>query len=276
MNVLSKAEEKHIINRVARSAKELEEAYSLVHNEYKRVGLVAKRYKASRLRISILNANPETTTFVATYRSNVIATVTVIPDSPLGLPMEKVYKKEIDALRKQRLKLVEVSQFAISASLFPKGWYSLFNFDKLIFIFRLFKVVLDYVKYVAKVDEVCICVMPCHEYLYNFIQFKNFLKKPKRYPAGNNKLVIAKHLSLNTVEDRFRLRKGLYSIFFGKKTPPDALKGKRAFTKQDLEHFFVKRTDVFQKASPERMAFIRQCYPAGMVDDILFKHGIEK
>lgn len=267
--------EKIIVNHVARSARELEDAYSLVHREYKTIGLVRKSYKKSRLRISIFNANPDTTTFVAKYRSRVIATVTVIPDSPLGLPMDKIYKKEMDVLRRKKLKLVEVGQFATDTSLFPKGWFSLFNFNKLIFILRLFKVVLDYLTYEAGVDEICINMVPGHERLYDLLMFENLVKKPRRYSSVNNRVVIAKHLTIGTIENRARrVKKGLYTIFFGKKTLADAFRGKYTLTKKDLEHFFVKRANIFERATPERVAFIKKCYPAGMVDDILNRYGI--
>jgi len=69
------------IYRVARTREEIEGVLSLVYKEYQRKGYIPKGYK-SKLRISIYNALPLTTTFVAKEGSKVLAGVTLIPDSP--------------------------------------------------------------------------------------------------------------------------------------------------------------------------------------------------
>ena len=165
---------KEIIYRIARTKEELEQAFSLVYKEYASRGYIPKHYK-SKLRLSLYNALPSTATFVAKQGRKVVATVTLIPDSPIGIPMDKIYKKEVDSLRKKGRRVAEVSQLAIDSRLFPKGWFSMFNFAKLIFVFKLFKLVLDYGLEIEKLNDFCIAINPKHQHLYKFLGFEELL-----------------------------------------------------------------------------------------------------
>ena len=89
--------------RAARSKEELQKAYSLVYKEYLKRKYVTENQ--SGLRISIHNALPETTTFVGIADSEVLATATVIVDSPLGLPMDKIYSDDLKKIRKKGKKI---------------------------------------------------------------------------------------------------------------------------------------------------------------------------
>ena len=85
--------------RVARDTDELEEAFALVYREYLRKGYTDKN--SSGLRLSLHNALPDATTFIALSEKNVIiATATIVPDSFLGLPMDSIYYDELNRLRR--------------------------------------------------------------------------------------------------------------------------------------------------------------------------------
>lgn len=254
------------IYRVARSRQELEGAFSLVYKEYLARGYIPKGYK-SRLRVSLYNALLSTTTFIAKQKNKVVAGVTLIPDSPLGVPMDKIYKEELDTLRKQGCRISEVSQLSIDSSLFGRSFFSMFNFNKLIFIFRLFKVVLDYALEVDKLTDLCIAVNPKQQFLYKFIYFEQF-GALKYYGSVNRAPAIALRLRLRGLDEKARSRMGLYKIFFGKKTDPQLLEGKFKLRPKDLEYFFLKKSDVFKKASAQQLAHIRSYYPAKQMDKI--------
>ncbi|MFC1808176.1 hypothetical protein ACFL0T_07440 [Candidatus Omnitrophota bacterium] len=249
-----------IVYRVARSRKELEEAFSLVYREYTCRGYTPKHYK-SKLRLSLYNALPGTTTFIGLIGKRVVSTVTLVPDSELGIPMDKLYKKEVDKIRKKKRRVAEVSQLAVDGKIFPKGWFSMFNFSKLIFIFRLFKLVLDYSVDVLKLDNLCIAVNPRHQYLYKFLGFIE-IGKLKYYGTLNRAPAIAKTIDLNTAEERSKSRRGLYKIFFSKKTPASMFAKKFKLKDQDIDYFFSKKSDILAKASSFHRSVIESCYPA--------------
>ena len=85
--------------RVARSRDELAQAFHLVYEEYLKQGYIHEH--PSKMRLSLHNLVPETTTFIAKVDSTVVATATVIPDSPLGLPMDELYREELAGLATQ-------------------------------------------------------------------------------------------------------------------------------------------------------------------------------
>ena len=251
--------EEKIVYHIARTRDELEQAFSLVYKEYAFKGYIPSGYK-SKMRISLYNALPSTTSFVAKRGKTVLATVTLIPDSPMGIPMDKIYSKELLSFRNRKLRIAEVSQLSIDSSIYPKGWFSMFNFSKLIFVFKLFKLVFDYSRLVDKIDELCIAVNPKHQYLYKFIFFEIF-GKLKYYGSVNKAPALALHLSINKgLEEKSKRRIGVNKIFYGSTTSPEVFKGKFIFKKSDLEYFFIKKSNLFKQAEQKQLNYLRKCY----------------
>jgi len=257
------------IYRVARTRKELEGAFSLVYKEYLRKGYIPKDYR-SRIRISLFNASPLSTTFVAIQGKRVVAGVTLVPDSPLGIPMDKIYKREVDNLREQGRRVAEVSQLAIATDLFGEGFFSMFNFKKLIFVFRLFKCVLDYAMDVEKLTDLCIAINPKQQNLYKFLYFEQF-GGLKYYGSVNHAPAVAFRLNLEGAQERARSKKGLYKIFFGEKTNHQLFEKKVKLNQQDLEYLFVKKSEIFEKATKEQLDLIKGSYPLYDIDRMLIK-----
>lgn len=259
--------------RVARTRKELKEAFELVFKEYYKKGYIPPGYR-SKMRISLYNALPDTTTFVVLNEDKrVCATCTLIPDSPLGIPMDKIYKKEVDKIRIKNRKVAEVSQLATDSQLFPRKYFSMFNFDKLIFLFKLFRTVLQY-SYKINLNDLCIAVNPRHQYLYKFINFKT-IGGIKYYGSVNKAPAVALRLNLNTLEKEIKDKPGIYKIFFKDKTPEESFQNKVKFTLSDFEYFFIKKSDHFEKASKRELKYIQKVYPQFTLNDILKKIGRE-
>jgi len=257
----------NIVYKVAQTRKELEDALSLVYKEYLRRGYIPKGYK-SNIRLSVYNSLPSTTTFVAKQGKRVVAGVTLIPDSPLGLPMDKLYKRELDKLRKEGCRVSEVSQLAIDMSLFGASFFSMFNFNKLIFIFRLFKLVLDHTLDVDRLTDMCIVINPKHQFLYKFIFFEE-MGPLKYYGLVNRAPALAFRLRLTGLAERAKNRKGVYRIFFGGKTDPKLFKGKVKLSPKDLKYLFVEKSDIFEKATKKQLEFIKRSYRNKAVDRII-------
>ncbi|MBU2102994.1 MAG: hypothetical protein ABH865_09275 [Candidatus Omnitrophota bacterium] len=247
-----------VIYRVARTRDELEGVYALVYKEYLRRGYIPKGY-SNNLRLSLYNALPDTTTFIAKQQRTLAATVTLVPDSKLGILMDKLYKNEVDVLRSQGRRVAEVSQLAINSAFFPQGLFSMFNFNKLIFLFKLFRQVLDYAFFVEKLTDLCIAFNPRHQHLYRFLQFEQI--GGLKYYGAFHSPAIAMHLDLTRVQEKAKKRKGLYKIFFSGKPDLSAFKGKYHITPEDLEYFFIKKSDIFKKASKVELGALKCYYP---------------
>ena len=101
----------NFVIKVADTQEELEEAYRLLHNCYVDLRLMHKH--ASILRCNVYSFLPETTTLIAKYKGEVVGSVTLIKDSPVGLPSDQEYKSENDRYRAEGFSLVEVSALAV-------------------------------------------------------------------------------------------------------------------------------------------------------------------
>jgi len=246
--------------RVARTREEVEESYSLVYKEYLKRGYLNE--DASKMRVSPYNMLPQTTTFIGIVGKNVISTATVIVDSPLGLPMDEIYHNELIPVREAKKKICEISMLASDSELFSSGVSMMLNAKKMFFIFFLFKLILDYCKEVMDLDYLCITINPKHKMTYDLLFFKD-LGGLKTYHFANEAPAIAKYLDLHTIEDNCKNndKTGLFKMFFSGNTDPEKFKGKFAFTPDDLRYFFIERTGMLKKASPEQLTYLKQCYP---------------
>ncbi len=77
-----------IVLRPVASFEELQSAYKLVYQTYLRNGYTAPN--PSEMRFSYFNALPDAVTFVGVLRERVIATMSLLPDTSAGLPMDQV------------------------------------------------------------------------------------------------------------------------------------------------------------------------------------------
>jgi hypothetical protein len=264
--MLNKHEKKAIKKveyKIASTRKELEGAYKLVYRSYLASNLT-KAYRCP-IRLSIFNALPETTTFIAKYNGEVIGTATMIIDTCMGLPMDKIYKKELDRFRKNSKQIAEISMLGTSHDFFVERAFSLLNAKKMVFLFKLFKLILDYALYKTRINDVCIAVHPKHAKLYQLLQFKGF-GALKYYESVNKKPAQGFHQDLNKTKEWMSSKKdimaaSLYKIFFGTKTPDKVLNKKFEFSESDLKYFFVKKSDVFKNAGLQRINQIKKFYP---------------
>jgi hypothetical protein len=99
-----------ITYRIAATREQREAAFRLVYASYLRGGLGdINRYQ---MRVTPYHLLPTTETFIAEYRGQVIFTMSLVIDGDLGVPMEGLYADEIAELRRQGLKVGEISCLA--------------------------------------------------------------------------------------------------------------------------------------------------------------------
>ena len=96
--------------KVADSPTERRDAFGLVYDQYLKTGLTEPN--AHRVRVTPYHLLPTTHVFVAYNRGEIAATMTLVGDGALGLPMESIYGDEVQERRAQGLRLCEVSCLA--------------------------------------------------------------------------------------------------------------------------------------------------------------------
>ncbi len=83
--------------KIATTAWERLQAHELLHDAY--VGRKIARRSATGLRVPLHALLPTTTVFVGVREGRVLGTISLVEDSPLGLPLEEAYPAELARLR---------------------------------------------------------------------------------------------------------------------------------------------------------------------------------
>ncbi|MGD8716443.1 MAG: hypothetical protein PVG70_17960, partial [Desulfobacterales bacterium] len=103
------------IIRVANTLEHRQRAYKYIHKIYSKIGYTNNG--SGNLRFSIFDALPDTTTLLAEdSKGNIDGVLTLVSDSPIGLPSERQYKEEIRQLRSEDRKIIEIVSFGIERS----------------------------------------------------------------------------------------------------------------------------------------------------------------
>jgi hypothetical protein len=248
--------------KIAETRDELIQAFGLVYAEYLRCGYIRSEH-ASRLSYNIYNYLPQTCVFVFKSYLDVVSTLTQIFDSPMfGLPMDCLYRRELDQLRGQDRLVVELSALTT-----PKEsrWRNLIVF--------LCRAMFHYSLYTG-VNDLCIMVNPKHVNFYKTIfLFDDF--GPERFYDKVGAPAVALRLNLDHVEEKLRetylpldFDCDLFSFFYrtnrfagDARCGPD---GVRKLSPLDLEtvlHLHEQRPDILVSLSPPQREYVCSVYP---------------
>jgi len=246
---------------IARTTDEILQAYRLVYDNYLKSGYIDQH--PSLMRYGPHNALPSTVTFVAKLGEKVVTTATVVFDSPLGLPMEAIYRDELDALRKQGSRLCEVTMLADRRRAGMRTIPS---------ILRLFRLIVPYAMRFEKATDIVITVNPTHAAFYSkYLLFEDLAGK-KDYPSVKNAPAVARRVNLTNVQKKDK-RPEVYKFFMGYSPSDDTFAGKKGFTQDELRDLFVVRRNVFPSMSEAALAWIRSQYNGFDFDAILAPTG---
>jgi hypothetical protein len=191
--------------RLATEQFELESAFRLVYETYLEGGLT--RPHPSRQRVSRYHLLPTTHVLVARCDARILATVTLVEEGNLGLPMESLYGPAIDALRGPDGRLAEVTGLAHCRS---EEWFGVLVVERMM---SLMVQLADH----RKMDRLLIAVNPQHARFYSRIGFHAF-DKVRPYPAVCGKQAIPMQLDLKRVAED---HPAAHRRFFGRPFPAE-------------------------------------------------------
>ncbi|HWB13935.1 MAG TPA: hypothetical protein VG826_32205 [Pirellulales bacterium] len=221
--------ENGVVYKVASNQHERAGAFRLVHDAYVDAGLIPRN--VLQMRVMPQHLLPTTAVFVASNNQRVIATMTLVVDGELGLPMESVYAHEVCAMR-QRSRLGEVSALASVPAATAAA-----NLDVVVGLMRLMA------QFARRhgVDHLLVAVHPRHARFYRrCFGFKPFGSE-KSYPSVGNRLAVALRLDLSWPEADPPLHDKNYELFFGKQIA-DMHLGFSPISTAEM-HFFASAVD---------------------------------
>jgi len=252
-----------LVLKVAETREELEECFSLLHDAYVAVGFM--KPDPSGMRATIYHALPTTTTLLARYNNRIVGTISLIRESPLGFPMQKIFN--IEKIRKAGGNIAEVSALAIDRRFQALGG---------IILFPLMKFMYEYSTKFFDTRHLVIAVNPRHIGFYESILFFRRLKEVpvEHYDFVNGAPAVGAHVDLKSAPEIYRRyydrkepAKNLYRYFVELRMPNIVFPDKRFYTTNDpvmtpelLDYFFNKRTQVFAKLTEEEKRVFREIY----------------
>jgi len=143
--------------KIAETLDEYAQAFKVLHDVYLASGYL-KDSSPSGLHFGAHHLLPKTCVFVFKAYLTVLSTMSYIPDTPdFGLPMDELYKDEVDRLRQLGRKVVEIGALA---TIPHRRWHNLIVF--------LAKAIFQYAM-VTGADDLCIMVNPKHVRFYQSI-----------------------------------------------------------------------------------------------------------
>lgn len=192
--------------KIAENRFEREESLRLVYHEYRRVGLIdANPYD---VRVTPYHLLSSTAIIAAVADQEVTATVTLVMDGELGVPMESIFPDEIEWLRDQGVSFAEVSCLANGCRDRVRAFPLFLSVNRLM------------AQYARRqgAEKLVIAVHPRHAAFYRrYMGFRELADEQRSYPAVCNRPAVALVLDFEEID---RTRPPIWEHAFGEPAKP--------------------------------------------------------
>ena len=252
-----------LVLKIAETEEELEGSFAVLHDAYVDSGFM--KPDPSGLRVTTYHALPTTTTLCAKYDGEVVGTISLIRESALGFPLQRIF--DLTSVREKEGQIAEVSALAIHRKFRRTGGTILFP---------LMKFMYEYCTTFFDTRHLVIAVNPSHIEMYESLLFFRRLTANvvENYDFVNGAPAIGATLDLRKAPEIFRKhysskppRRNLYAYFTQVTLPNIQFPSRRFFTTNDpvltpelLDHFFNVRTRTFEKLSDRKKALLYGIY----------------
>jgi hypothetical protein len=201
----------------------------------------------------------------AKYDGEVVGTLSLIRESVLGFPLQRIF--DLTALREKKGNIAEVSALAIHRRFRRTGGSILFP---------LMKFMYEYCTTFFDTRHLVIAVNPSHIEMYESLLFFKRLTQNvvENYDFVNGAPAFGATLDLSTAPEVFRKhysskppKRNLHAFFTEVRLPNIKLPPRRFYTTNDpvltpelLDHFFNVRTSVFMQLSDRKKKLLHTIY----------------
>ena len=252
-----------IVFKLAETCEELEACFHLLHEAYVDAGFMQP--DPSGLRATVYHALPTTSTLLCRSGDRVVATVSLVRESAMGFPMQRIF--DIAAIREAGGNIAEVSALAIDRR---------FRSASGRILLPLLKFMYEYATLKFDTRHLVIAVNPRHIGFYETILcFRRLAQRTvSHYDFVNGAPAVGAHLDLGIAPAAFARRykglppeKNLYHYFT--RTPLANLQWptKRFYTTTDpvmtpalIDHFFNQRTQAFATLRLRELMLLHSIY----------------
>ena len=243
---------------VANSYSLRKKAYRFQFKAYEKLGIVQPQEGA--LWLTIHDALPQTTTFVAEDMSGeLVGTLTLVFDSPLGLPADSLFPSEVERIRRKGGRICELISFGASSKM--RGSVKI--------LAGLFYSSFLFARFARKATDYVITVHERHERFYCSNLLFSRSGPVRRYSKVNDEPTVFLKLALDLPE-RLRGQKRIFP--FSLLTFSEAFEQRIAkkieelttpLTLREFESLFSEETNIWQHASTVQKQWVEPLYRFG-------------
>jgi len=252
-----------LVLKIAETREELEACFHLLHDAYVSSGFMTP--DPSGMRVTIYHALPSTTTLCAKYDGKVVGTLSLIRESAIGFPLQRIF--DLTSVRAKKGNIAEVSALAVHPRFRRTGGTILFP---------LMKFMYEYCTAFFDTRHLVIAVNPRHIEMYESLLFFRRLtsRVVENYDFVNGAPAVGATLDLKHAPEIFRkhysdkpLRRNLHHYFVNTKLPNIEIPHRRFYTTNDpvltpdlIDYFFNQKTQVFANLSDRKKALMHLIY----------------
>ncbi|WP_434514118.1 GNAT family N-acetyltransferase [Dechloromonas sp. ARDL1] len=254
---------KRLVLKIAETQEELEACFKLLHDAYVSSGFMTP--DPSGMRVTIYHALPTTTTLCAKFDDQVVGTLSLIRESAIGFPLQRIF--DLTDVREKEGQIAEVSALAVHPRFRRTGGTILFP---------LMKFMYEYCTTFFDTRHLVIAVNPRHIEMYESLLFFKRLtaNMVENYDFVNGAPAVGATLDLKHAPEIMRKayaskppNRNLHRYFVETKLPNIQIPHRRFFTTNDpvmtptlIDYFFNKRTTVFADLSDRKKTLLHLIY----------------
>ena len=236
---------------------ELKAAYRLVYQEYSARKLCVP--SEEQMFYNAYSFVPGSRTFALKKGEDLLGTICLVADSPMGFPMESIFPEEIQKLRNEGRLIAEVGALSLNSKFIDMKKHSFKNFKKQAYLFKLYKTMLDYACATKQTTDFIIGCHPRHEFLYKYLNFET-LSPAKSYQGANAAPAVLMRLNIPDASRNTALLKEGPGVYFLKD-----VKYNRAFNYDFRlpQHFvqdILKNSTLWSEFTPKQKTYLKGLY----------------
>ncbi len=253
---------KNIEYKIATHTSEIEQALQLVTQQYVAVGL---QQDDCELRLTKYHLLPDSKIFIAIKKldngdEEIIGTLTMVPDTSMGLPMDEIYRDKLDRLRITGLQMAEIIGLAIS----PEESVLQNNI-----VMYLFKICLQFAR-LSNIHDLMCSVTSRHITFYEELLLFKPIGELTPYSFANGQSIQGHRLNIYQADKEFEavysgmeFDADLHRFFFTETRECKRPFGRgEALTPDQMRYFIEKKTRLLGALSNKDINILRNEYSA--------------
>ncbi len=244
-----------------------EKAFRLVHEIYAGRGYALKQDEESGLWCTIHHLHPHAMTFLAMKDGQAAGTISIIPDSRLGLPADIIFPERLAALRKDGRRLSEV---------FSLGVEDRIDHSAIDLTMHLYRLVHLAAAHLFHNTDLVASVMAHHAAFYSKILLFDEVSPDSRQSPKTGEQVVFTRINLETMERRYAEKYGrlkgkrnLRRWFFQNEDAQTLVdwisRNRQPMTADELNYFGARKSHALSEAGADAASvLIEFCRKAGV------------